>query len=797
MNKDSVLLKIIGSFFFSIMLTALTGFFFLKTTTNSMILLVFFLTLLFSALTSFTLVYFLVYKKIQALAKFSDFSESSEGDLTKRMPVLGNDELATLAKTHNIFVARIHKIIFKLKNIIFQSNIASKELASQSIQAATALEEINKTSLIMLDRENNLNTLIVSSREYLREIRNTIARTVIHVDSQSACVTESSAAVEQTIASIRNIDKISHAKTELALTLNQLAAQGGADMQKTREAMQGIAQSASLVTDLISVINEVAEKTTMLAMNAAIEAAHAGDHGKGFSVVADEIKSLAEKTTESANEISLSLSSMVSAIESSQRLTVKTDESIKQLIGGSKEVSESFSEISLGLSEMSAGTSELTTALEELVGITQDVTDNSKAIDDKAAEIDSVMGRVIGISQDNTAAMEAFASQVLGVKKATDAISQAGSENAESISIVDQEITRFTIIDTSNLRSSDGQTLVQWNKKQPEIPSRPLAPETREETDSLHWYDLEFAGWHTNKVNIPESPADGARNKRVVLLESCDHPYHTSYKAGCQKLADAFGVRLESYNANYSPETQSKQVDLAIRSKPDLILLTPTSVQESTAWFKKINKKNIPVIGSNTTPNDEGFQYILGWTGPNDWGQFRLLAREFAEKMNYTGGYGIVRHAKGNSNYFSRTWSIITELKSIAPQMKCLVMETAINEDDTQTLVSSWLAKYGNELAGICFSDPADGSRGLCKAVDLAERKDIVIVSSGNSAVTQELVKAGKVHAITWQSAEADGALAMEMAIDWFNGIEIEPIRYLPMKIITASNVAEFYPSQW
>ena len=132
----------------------------------------------------------------------------------------------------------------------------------------------------------------------------------------------------------------------------------------------------------------------------------------------------------------------------------------------------------------------------------------------------------------------------------------------------------------------------------------------------MHWYNLEYAGWHTQKKNIPVSPADGAKGKRVILLESCDHPYHTAYKSGCAKVAKAFGVTLDSFNANYSSELQAKQVDKAIYEKPDLIIVTPTSVKESTNWFKKINAKKIPVIGSNTTPNDEASSISPDGRGP-------------------------------------------------------------------------------------------------------------------------------------------------------------------------------------
>lgn len=750
-----------------------------------------------AAVISVIIVNAFVYKRIISLAKFLDTSRNEEGDLTQRMPNERTKELYAIARGHNVFVAQIHRIVFKLKNIVRKGFSISQELAQKTSEVAKSLDEIAESSRTVTANERKLNDSIRDSRAHVSEIRDAIRKIVAQIESQAASVDQSSAAVEESIASIRSMNSISRSKAEFVETLNKLARESGGNMRGTMEAMRGIASSVDLITGLIGVIDEVAEKTNLLALNAAIEAAHAGDHGKGFAVVADEIGKLAEATSESAGEVNKNLSSMIAEIESARALTEQTDSSIEQLLGGITEVSDSFSEIIRGLDEMSSGTTEITGSLTQLVDITEEVKENSRIIDRKAETIDGIMNGVIEVSGRSLASMDGFTEVLGSLMRKTEDIAASGKSNAQTIAIIDGEVSRFKIIDTSDLRSSDGQPLVQWNREPKDIPARPDNPRSFPENDARHWHDLEYAGWNSRKINIPESPGDGPRGKNVILLESCDHPYHVSYKIGCAKIAEAFGVTIRSYNANYSPEIQARQVELAIKDKPDLIILTPTSVKESTQWFKRINERGIPVIGSNTTPSDEGFQYIVGWTGPDDWGQFRMLAREFARRMGNSGGYAIMRHVKGNSNYFSRTHSIVTELKSMAPGMRCLAMESALKEEDAKRLAGQWLREFGDELKGFCFSDPSIGARGIVAAIKESGRSDLAIVSSGNSLVTQDLVKDGSVHAITYQSAEADGALAMEMAIDWFSGIEIEPIRYLPMKLITQANVGEFYPAQW
>jgi len=352
--------------------------------------------------------------------------------------------------------------------------------------------------------------------------------------------------------------------------------------------------------------------------------------------------------------------------------------------------------------------------------------------------------------------------------------------------------------DVYALRGTDGQPYILPQTESVTIPERPADPKALMETDKGHWWDIEYAGWNVEKVNMPVSPKDGPRGKRIVLLKAGDHPYWTAYVNGFKVMAEAYKMKIKIYNSNWNMDLQAQQTDQSINEQPDMIIFAPVDATACTPLLRRINKAGIPCITSNTIPCDEAMKYCLGWTGPDDWGQFRMLARIFADELENKGGYAIVRHMPGSSPFFARTYAPVTELTEYAPDMKMLVMDTAnLEAEGTMQLVSAWLIKYGDELKGLVLAGDGFSMTGALEAVKKSGRKDIVIVAAGNSKTGMDSIKAGDALAITYQSAEGDGAIAVHAAAEWFEGKELEPVRYLPKHIITQADVDDFMPAQW
>ncbi len=355
------------------------------------------------------------------------------------------------------------------------------------------------------------------------------------------------------------------------------------------------------------------------------------------------------------------------------------------------------------------------------------------------------------------------------------------------------------LADVYSLKGTDNQPyLLPPGLGKLDIPERPADPKALPETDKLHWWDIEYAGWKVDKAPMPASPGDGPQGKRVVLLKAGDHPYWTAYVNGFTIIAAHYGMRIKVYNGNWNMDLQAQQADQAINERPDMIILAPVDATGCTPLLRKIHRAGIPCITSNTTPCDEAMKYCIAWTGPDDWGQFRMLARVFADALGRQGGYAVIRHMPGSSPFFSRTFAPITELREYAPDMRLLAMDTTnLEAEATMQLVGAWLAKFGAELKGLILAGDDFPMTGTLEALKKAGRGDVVIVAAGNSKTGMDAVKAGETLAITYQSAEGDGALAVHAAARWFRGETLDPVVYLPKHVITRKDVEQFMPAQW
>lgn len=186
-------------------------------------------------------------------------------------------------------------------------------------------------------------------------------------ESQSSVVNQTSSAIEEMTASIHNIANITRDRRQSVLALAQSTEDGQEIVNNSSRAMQKVEESTGSILEVIKVISAVAAQTNLLAMNAAIEAAHAGDYGRGFAVVADEIRKLSEQTNKNVKAVTETVKSTISDIQFAGEGNSQAVTSFAGIAREANLVALAIEEIISGLDELSKGTDEITRGVTDSV----------------------------------------------------------------------------------------------------------------------------------------------------------------------------------------------------------------------------------------------------------------------------------------------------------------------------------------------------------------------------------------------------------------------------------------------
>ncbi|EMM5578337.1 chemoreceptor protein [Enterobacter hormaechei] len=228
---------------------------------------------------------------------------------------------------------------------------------SLSSNIATLVREIRASSQTAMTLSDQL-----SSRS---------AQLSVKTEQQSASLVQTAASMEEMVASTKNNADNTRLASEQANLATLQARKGGELMGQVANNMQSITDCAQQMTEIISLIDGIAFQTNILALNAAVEAARAGDHGKGFSVVAGEVRSLAHRSAEAAKNIKSLIEVTSHNVTQGVNVVSEAEKNMHDIVTGSGNVSRLMDEISASTSEQEKGISQITQALSELERVTQ------------------------------------------------------------------------------------------------------------------------------------------------------------------------------------------------------------------------------------------------------------------------------------------------------------------------------------------------------------------------------------------------------------------------------------------
>jgi methyl-accepting chemotaxis protein len=244
----------------------------------------------------------------------------------------------------------------------------------------------------------NLNTQVEKSLDFMKGINDLIENLNEQIIRQASAIEESSAAIEEMMATINNTALTAQKKQAAIQDLVTNVEQGRASMRETIEAVGSISRGVEGVGSTIKVISNIAANTDLLSMNAAIEAAHAGDAGRGFAVVASEIRRLSETTRENSRNIAHTLTGIVDGIKETTSRSSATDTLIGTMAEEINGFANTMTELINSLGELSIGSREITTALVHLREHAEAIKTGYHNMMDKTHDLEESMQKITKVA---------------------------------------------------------------------------------------------------------------------------------------------------------------------------------------------------------------------------------------------------------------------------------------------------------------------------------------------------------------------------------------------------------------
>ena len=266
-----------------------------------------------------------------------------------------------------------------------------------------------------------------------------------HIEKQAACVTQSSSAVEQMVANINQISKtLSHNNT-LMQELNGKSIYGKNSINEANSVIAQIATQSDTLVKASNVIQSIAGQTNLLAMNASIEAAHAGDSGKGFSVVASEIRKLAEQSNAQGKMIAQSLKGITEIIADLVNAGNGAQTAFDDVFRLANKIAEQEDSITNALQEQSNGNQEVLAAMREITNSSMQVRQGSDEMLQGGLQVSYEMKNLENLTVTITNAMNEMVNGATEINRAVQEVNNIVRKNEENIVALDSEIGKFRV----------------------------------------------------------------------------------------------------------------------------------------------------------------------------------------------------------------------------------------------------------------------------------------------------------------------------------------------------------------
>jgi methyl-accepting chemotaxis protein len=393
-----------------------------------------------------TFSFLLINSLIKGFLKINQYSKNlAAGILNEKSEYKRHNEFGKVITDFNESFGTLSSLIGNIGELSEKDSVINLHLSEATAEVSSSITQMDANMVNMsgqIEKQDRVVNESVSSMSQIASSINTLSGQIVH---QSTAVNESSAAVEEMAASINNVSQLSDRRINQVENLIEKLQITSDNMEETEKTIRQIFELSSNMQKITEVIDNISAQTNLLAMNAAIEAAHAGDAGKGFAVVAGEIRKLAEDTGTNAHQINETLTQITNIVDTARSVSEENKKSFETAKSEISSFTHTFKEITLNMHELSAGTAEITEAVTSLSDITNQIESSSGEIDRNSQSVNQSMINLQEMSHSILGGIKEVSLGINEISLAMNDLNDISLESKSAAETVKREIKQFTI----------------------------------------------------------------------------------------------------------------------------------------------------------------------------------------------------------------------------------------------------------------------------------------------------------------------------------------------------------------